>query len=244
MTLKRFHIIFILLAFILLIIPFSGCEQIDNFFTSSSSSELSQISTDSSNSMSQATASIKVTSSSVTSSKTLTSSMPVSSSFTAQVSELCTTAQIKYNALNYDGAISECDKALSLDANCYIAYNIKGIALCFKQNYSIGMPLIERSLQINPDYAYGRFNMAMGYKLQKDLDNSLIWFNKALEVKPKDAWTFYGISTIYADKNDIPNSLKYLKMAVDLDSSVKPVAKRQDHFVKMRSNADFIKIVS
>jgi len=86
--------------------------------------------------------------------------------------------------------------------------------------------------------------MAMGYKLQKDLDNSLIWFNKALELKPNDAWTFYGISTIYADKNDIPNSLKYLKMAVDLDSSVKPVAKRQDHFVKMRSNADFIKIVN
>ena len=245
MFLKRFHLTIILLVFILFIIPLSGCEQINNFFTPSSSSKSSQISINSSKLSSQATTSSKASLSNIISSSImLTSSLTVSSAFSAQVSDLCTQAQFKYNASDYDGAISECDKAISLDANSYIAYNIKGIALCFKGNYADGMPLIEKSLQINPNYDYGRFNMAMGYKLQKDLDNSLIWFNKALELKPNDAWTFYGISTIYADKNDIPNSLKYLKMAVDLDSSVKPVAKRQDHFVKMRSNTDFIKIVS
>jgi tetratricopeptide (TPR) repeat protein len=222
----------LLLVFVLFLVLLGGCGQTDN----NSLSSVMESSQPSAASASSVQASSNISSSS--------SSASVSSAFTAQVSDLCTQAQVKYNALSYKDAIKLCDEAIGLDANCYIAYNIKGVALCYEKDYTQGMQLIEKSLQINPDYAYGRFNMAMGYKLQKDLDNALIWFNKALEVKPNDAWTFYGISTIYADKNDIPDSLKYLKMAVDLDASVKPVAKSQDHFIKMRSNPDFIKIVS
>jgi tetratricopeptide (TPR) repeat protein len=244
MNSKEFYLSFILLVFILLIIPLNGCGQTNQSSSSSSalslsSSKSSQITVSSLSTSSQVLSNI-----SSSSANAATSLVPVTSAVIAQANKLSTQAQYNYNALNYDAAIKLCDEAVSLDSSCYIAYNIKGIALCYQQKYSQGMLLIEKSLEISPNYAYGRFNMAMGYKLQKDLDNSLIWFNKALEVNPNDAWTFYGISTIYADKNDITNSLKYLKMAVDADPSVKPVAKRQDHFIKMRNNPEFIKIVS
>jgi len=149
----------------------------------------------------------------------------------------------EYNQFNYVTAISYFDRAIVLDTNNYKAYNGKGIALCFKGQYSNGMPLIQKALDMKPDYANGYFNMAMAYKLQKDYDNSLAFFNKALAIDPNDTWSYYGIATIYADRGDINTSLEYLKKAIDLEPVVKDVAKEQDHFQPYLNNEAFQKLV-
>lgn len=197
---------------------------------------------------------IKAESTSIVSSSSASSSSaasPISGSsdtkvqpFGASIEKLCEIAFKYYSNTDYDNAIRVCDQIIAQAPQTYTAYNIKGVALCFEHKFSEGMPLIQKALQIKPDDAYSRFNMAMGYKLQKDYGNALKWFNNALAVKPNDAWTYYGISTIYADQGQVSQSLQYLKKAVELDASVKPVAKRQDHFAKMRENPDFIRIVS
>lgn len=146
----------------------------------------------------------------------------------------------QYNDFNYNEAIRLFDMALKADSASYKALNGKGIALCFKGSYLQGMELIRESLAIKPDFAYANFNMAMAYKLQKDYDNALLWFGKAAAIDPGDPWTYYGISTIYADRRDSAKALEFLKKAIDLDSSVKGVARSQSHYTWMAANPQFI----
>ncbi|MDF2522459.1 MAG: hypothetical protein K0R31_100 [Clostridiales bacterium] len=122
-----------------------------------------------------------------------------------------------YNEFKYDEAITYYTKAIDLDPSNYKALNGKGIALCFKKSYTDGMSLIRKSLEMKPDFAYANFNMAMAYKLQNDLGNSLVWFEKALSYDSKDTWSYYGISTIYADWDNPEKSIEYLKKAITLD---------------------------
>lgn len=171
-----------------------------------------------------------------------TTVVPQPVAITAASEELSERGFDEYNQFRYDNAINFFNQAISADPNNYKAYNGKGIALCFKGSYSSGMPLIQKSLDMKPDYSYGHFNMAMAYKLQKDYDNSLTYFNKALSLDPKDTWSYYGIATIYADRGDINASLGYLKKAIDLDPAVKEVAREQDHFQPYLNNQTFIEI--
>lgn len=152
------------------------------------------------------------------------------------------TAFNEYSARQYDAAEKECDAVLALVPNDVFAHTLKGAALCFQGDYANGMPLLRRALELGPNDFYARFNMAMGCKLQKDYDDALTWFNRALQVKPNDAWTYYGIATIYADRNETAQAMQNLQKAVSLDTSVKAVAKEQDHFRKYHANADFIRI--
>jgi len=165
-------------------------------------------------------------------------------SIAAASEELSDKGYEEYNQFNYDNAISYFDKAIAADKNNYKAYTGKGIALCFKSQYSAGMPLIQKAIDLKPDYAYGYYSMAMAYKLQKGYDNSLIYFNKALTYDPKDTWSYYGIATIYADRKDIDTSLDYLKKAIALEPAVKDVAKQQDHFQPYLDNEEFKKLVN
>lgn len=165
-------------------------------------------------------------------------------SIAAASEELSDKGYEEYNQFNYDNAIAYFDKAISADNNNYKAYTGKGIALCFEGMYSTGMPLIQKTIDLRSDYAYGYYSMAMAYKLQKDYDNSLIYFNKALTYDPNDTWSYYGIATIYADRKDISTSLDYLKKAIALDPAVKDVAKQQDHFQPYLNNEEFIKLVN
>jgi tetratricopeptide (TPR) repeat protein len=165
-------------------------------------------------------------------------------SIAAASEELTAKGYEEYNQYNYDDAISYFDKAISADNNNYMAYTGKGITLCFKGQYSAGMPLIQKAIDLKPDYAYSYYSMAMAYKLQKDYDNSLIYFNKSLTYDPKDTWSYYGIATIYADRKDINTSLDYLKKAIALDPAVKDVAKQQDHFQPYLNNEEFMKLVN
>lgn len=175
------------------------------------------------------------------------SSAPVGSSPPAQTVQqtaiLCDNAFTLYSAQNYAAAIAECDQAIKIDPACYQAYNLKGVSLCFEGDYGSGMPLIQKSVLIKPDYAYGYFNLAIGSKLQKDYANAILWFNKSLTLNPGDAWCYYGIATIYADTGNTEQAFDYLKQAVALNSSVKAVAKQQDHFASYRDNAEFKQIV-
>ena len=141
-----------------------------------------------------------------------------------------------YNEFKYDEAITNFTMSIDADPTNYKAYNGKGIALCFKGNYKAGMELIRKSLEIKPDFAYANFNMAMAYKLQNDLSNSLIWFEKSLSYDSTDPWSYYGISTIHADWNNVEKSLGYLKKAIVLEPAVKDVARSQSHYDRMRNH--------
>ena len=72
--------------------------------------------------------------------------------------------------------------------------------------------------------------------------NALKWYNKALEVE-EYVWTYYGISSIYGRRGDIDNTMKYLNKAIEMDASVKEVAKEEEDFDPVKDFEAFKKAV-
>ena len=148
-----------------------------------------------------------------------------------------------YEQYQYGEAVASFDKAIAADPANYKVYTAKGIALCFQGDYAGGIALIQKTLDMKPGYVPALYDMAMAYKLQNLLDQSLIWFEKTIRGDPQNTWSYYGIATIYADKGKTTEALRYLQKAVELDPGVKAVAKEQDHFDKIRGLPEFQALV-
>ncbi len=147
-----------------------------------------------------------------------------------------------FHSKKYEDAIKIENEVIAEDKNFYKAYSIKGIALCFNGNYEEGIKVIDKALEINPEYGYGRFNKGLAYELYRHYDEALMWYDKALEVESY-IWSYYGKASIYGRRGDIENTVKYLKIAIDMDASVKQLAKEERDFDNVRQSKEFKEIV-
>lgn len=232
---KKYALYFSILVVFSVVLFSCGQKSLNKMMTSSAASK----------SGSQAKSSVtSASSSSSDNASGAASSSSVHESSDPKVKEYYTAAIANYVQKNYTQAINFSEKALALDPQCYEALNVKGIARYYSSgNPDDGLPYINQSLAINPNYQYAYFCKAMIYKGKKDWDTSISLFQKSIELKPDDPWSYYGISTIYADRNMIKESLDYLKIAIQKDPSVKETAKTQNHYIKMRSNPEFQALV-
>lgn len=142
----------------------------------------------------------------------------------------------------YNEAIKLADEVIKEDDKFYRAYNIKGIAQCYSGKYIDGMNNIDKALELKHDYGYARFNKALALELFGKYDESLLWYDKALEVE-NYVWSHYGKASIYGRKVDVANTVKNLKIAIDMNAGVKEEAKKEKDFDKVRSSKEFQELV-
>jgi len=138
----------------------------------------------------------------------------------------------------YSTAINLANEIINSDNNFYKAYSIKGIALCYLNNYIEGMKNIDKALEIKSDYGYGLFNKALALELYAKYDDALVWYDKSLSVESY-IWSYYGKASIYGRKGDVPNTINNLKTAIGMDSSVKELAKQEPDFNNVRNSEEF-----
>ncbi|AKA71461.1 tetratricopeptide repeat protein [Clostridium scatologenes] len=143
---------------------------------------------------------------------------------------------------NYDNAIALADEIINADPNFYKAYNIKGIALCYKGNFDEGMKNIDKALQLKSDFGYARFNKALGYELHGDYDEALTWYDKDLEVE-NYIWSYYGKASIYGRRGDVENTVKYLKTAVNMSPDIKGIAAKEEDFDPVKDSQEFQNVI-
>ncbi len=143
---------------------------------------------------------------------------------------------------NYAEAVSKGDEVINEFPESYIGYNIRGIAKAYNGDFNGAMLDIDKSLSINSDYGYGRFNKALTYELYSKFDDALEWYDKALEIEDY-VWTYYGIASIYGRRGDVHNAVEYLKKAVEIDSTVKEEAKTESDFDPIRDSKEFKDII-
>ncbi|WP_299919829.1 tetratricopeptide repeat protein [uncultured Megasphaera sp.] len=156
----------------------------------------------------------------------------------------------KYQAGDYAGAISDFDKALSMDAHNYQALSNKGVTLAMrnstgsKNDVAQGIELIEKALKIAPKDVASFYNLALAYKIDGQYDKALTYFKNVIAADPGNTWSYYGIATIYGDLGKADQALPYLKQAIDLGGEdVRQAARTQSHFDKIRNNKQFQQIV-
>ena len=151
-------------------------------------------------------------------------------------------AYIDFFSNDYSGSISKADEIINEFPNSYIGYKIRGIAKAYSGDFEGAMTDIDKSLSINPDYGYGRFNKALTYELYDQFDSALEWYNKSLEIE-NYVWTYYGIASIYGRRGDVANTVEYLKKAIDIDDAVKEEAKNESDFDPVRDSEDFKNLI-
>jgi tetratricopeptide (TPR) repeat protein len=138
----------------------------------------------------------------------------------------------------YADAISKANDLINEFPSNAMGYNIRGIA----KDYDGGMKDINKSLEIDANYGYARFNKALTYELYENMDEALKWYNNDLEVE-EYVWSYYGISSIYGRRGDINNTMKYLNKAIQMDDGVKEVAKTEHDFDPVKNFEAFKKAV-
>ncbi len=167
-------------------------------------------------------------------------------------SKACSDAALKkYQAGDYAGALTDFDKALSLDANNYEALSNKGVTLAMRGNstgskddVAQGIALIEKALKLAPKDTSSFYNLALAYKIDGQYDKAITYFKNVIAADPSNTWSYYGIATIYGDLGKADEALPYLKQAIDLGGEeVRDAARTQSHFDKIRSNKQFQTIV-
>lgn len=152
--------------------------------------------------------------------------------------ELYNKAYTSFFSHEYTNAINDADVLLKDFPGNAMGYNIRGIAEAYNGDYDGGMNDIDKSLSIDNNYGYARFNKALTYELYGNMDKALEWYNKDLEVE-EYVWTYYGISSIYGRRGDVKNTMLYLNKAIQLDAGVKDVAKTEHDFDPVKNSEEF-----
>lgn len=162
--------------------------------------------------------------------------------YSARENELYNETYTLFFSNKYDNAINKANVLISEFPNDNRGYNIRGIAKAYNGDYDGGMKDIDKSLSIDGNYSYAMFNKALTYELYENIDEALKWYNKALEVE-EYVWSYYGISSIYGRRGDVVNTMKYLNKAIQIDSSVKEVAKTEHDFDTVKNSEEFKRAV-
>lgn len=144
---------------------------------------------------------------------------------------------------DYSGTIAKADAIIAKYPESFKGYNIRGIAKAFAGSFENGMKDIDKSLEINPNFGYARYNKALNYELYGYYDESLKWYDKALEIEDY-MWSYYGIASIYGRRGDVANTVKYLKKAVEAEkaegkSAIIEEAKTERDFDPVRNSQEF-----
>ncbi|MEY8001660.1 tetratricopeptide repeat protein [Clostridium sp. Mt-5] len=147
-------------------------------------------------------------------------------------------AQKFFSDKQYSKAIDKADEIINQNNKFYKAYNIKGIALCYSNNYEEGMKNIDKALQLNSNFGYARFNKALAYELYGKYDDALNWYDKDLEVE-KYIWSYYGKASIYGRRADVLNTVKFLKTAIDMSPDIKSIAREEKDFDPVKNSREF-----
>jgi len=162
--------------------------------------------------------------------------------YSKEENDLYNEAYTLFFSHEYTNAISKANDLIIKFQNNAMGYNIEGIAKAYNGDYDGGLKDINKSLEIDPNYGYARFNKALTYELYENMDEALKWYNNALEIE-EYVWSYYGISSIYGRRGDINNTMIYLNKAIQMDDSVKEVAKVEHDFDPVKNFEDFKKAV-
>ena len=162
--------------------------------------------------------------------------------YSSRENDLYNEAYTLFFSNEYSKAISKADVLINEFPSNTKGYNIRGIAKAYNGDYDGGMKDIDKSLSIDENYGYARFNKALTYELYKNMDEALKWYNKDLEVEDY-VWSYYGISSIYGRRGDVANTMEYLNKAIKMDSGVKEVAKTEHDFDPVKNSEEFKKAI-
>ncbi|KAL9658099.1 hypothetical protein ABK040_013012 [Willaertia magna] len=121
-----------------------------------------------------------------------------------------------YDQADYDKAIT-CYREVIDNIDKNHIDSINGIGRCYyAQSKEECLIYFERALNVNPNLDYLNYNVGLGYKLKKQVDQTIYYYKKAIDINPNYYNATYYLAEIYYDKEEYELALPLYKKANEI----------------------------
>jgi len=96
-----------------------------------------------------------------------------------------------------------------------LLYN-EGTLAMQRGNYKQAITRLKEAILLNPQHNLAVFNLAMCYDLLGQLDDALLWYQRAVDLDPNDPDPVYNVAEIHFRKKELPQAEKLCRQALGL----------------------------
>lgn len=152
----------------------------------------------------------------------------LSSCATLSFDDYLRSARIKINQGDFDGAISDLDKAIALNPNSAAAYGFRGYAKYHKGGdlkYHKGGNLdgaiadFDKELSLEPNHPSGYLNRAAAKDDKGDFEGAIADCDKCIALSPDYPNAYYNRGNAEGDKGEFDHAIADYSKAISLDSA-------------------------
>lgn len=118
---------------------------------------------------------------------------------------------------DYDRAIENFSKALSLNPSSARALNLRGIAYFHQKNYRMAEDQFRQALALDASYAEAANNLGSTYFASRQLEKARDTFEKTLALSPDSVSAHYSLGTLLLLLGEAEEGTRHLARGVELD---------------------------
>lgn len=117
----------------------------------------------------------------------------------------------------YEESIQDYDHVLEVNPSFIEAYNNRGIAYMFMQNYQFAIQDFDQALKLNPDYAAAYVNRGSTYDSLGDYQRAIQDYDQAIELDPNYVAAYINRGSAYGIHGDYERAKQDFDQAIELD---------------------------
>jgi tetratricopeptide (TPR) repeat protein len=120
---------------------------------------------------------------------------------------------------DYDRAIDNLGRALTLNPDSVEALNLLGMAWFYKKDYRTAENKFARAISLNASFAPAYNNLGNLYVMTGLTDKAEEFLKKAIGISPRLASAYYSLGALFLQTGRVDEAMAYLTKGLDLDPS-------------------------
>jgi serine/threonine protein kinase len=134
----------------------------------------------------------------------------------------------------YDKAIADYTKAISIDPNYAIAYNNRAVSYKHKGEYDKAIADFTKAISIDPNDAIAYINRGVSYDDKGEYDKAIADFTKAISIMPNYADPYNNRGVSYKNKGEYDKAIADFRKALEIDPNVRKAQDNLDKVLKKK----------
>lgn len=118
---------------------------------------------------------------------------------------------------DYDRAIDNLSRALTLNPDSVEALNLMGMAWFYKKDYPTAESKFTRAISLNASFSPAYNNLGNLYVMTGRMDKAEEYLKKAIGISPKLTSAYYSLGALLLQSGRTDEAMPYLSKGLDLD---------------------------
>jgi len=120
---------------------------------------------------------------------------------------------------NFNDAITQINKAISLNPSHHALYNNLGVAYKETEKYESAIENFKRAIEIKPNYAEAYNNLGIIFKKKYQYNEAYNNYQKAIELNPNYAESYNNLGLLYGDTKRYEEAIINFSKAIELNKN-------------------------